>query len=171
LFVWRIVPAGTSSSDWKKPVRASLLETGFEREDKMFAVIKTGGKQYRVAANDRLQIEKLVGEAGETVTFSDVLMLGGDTPQIGAPLVAGASVTAEIVEHKRGRKVIVFKKRRRQNSRRKNGHRQDFTVVRITDIMGSGSNGSRSAVQAAPAQSPNESTSVSAEATPEGAQA
>ena len=104
----------------------------------MFAVIKTGGKQYRVAANDRLQLEKLPGEQGATVTFSDVLMLGGDAPQVGAPTVAGASVTAEIVEHKRGRKIIIFKKRRRQNSRRKNGHRQEFTIVRITDIIGAG---------------------------------
>jgi large subunit ribosomal protein L21 len=102
----------------------------------MFAVIKTGGKQYRVAANDTLQIDKLAGEAGESVTFSDVLMLGGDgEAKVGSPLVAGASVVAEIVEHGRGRKIIVFKKRRRQNSRRKNGHRQDFTVVRITEIL------------------------------------
>ena len=106
----------------------------------MFAVIKTGGKQYRVAANETLQVERLVGEAGETVTFSDVLMLGGDQPKVGAPLVGGASVLAEIVEHTRGRKIIVFKKRRRQNSRRRNGHRQDFTVVRITDILADASN-------------------------------
>ncbi|SER23857.1 LSU ribosomal protein L21P [Faunimonas pinastri] len=102
----------------------------------MFAVIKTGGKQYRVAANDTIQIEKLPGEAGETVTFGEVLMLGGEQPQVGAPLVQGASVAAEIVEHKRGRKIIIFKKRRRQNSRRKNGHRQDYTIVRITGIAG-----------------------------------
>jgi large subunit ribosomal protein L21 len=104
----------------------------------MFAVIKSGGKQYRVAANDRLQLEKLPGEQGSTVTFSDVLMLGGDAPQVGAPTVAGASVTAEILEHKRGRKIVIFKKRRRQNSRRKNGHRQEFTIVRITDILAAG---------------------------------
>jgi len=104
----------------------------------MFAVIKTGGKQYRVAANETLQVEKLSGAAGDAVTFPDVLMLGGDAPQVGAPLVAGASVRAEIVEHRRGRKVIIFKKRRRQNSRRKNGHRQDYTVVRITEILGEG---------------------------------
>ncbi len=104
----------------------------------MFAVIKTGGKQYRVAADEILQIEKLPGEAGETVTFSDVLMLGGDEPQVGLPLVSGASVLAEIVEHKRGRKIIIFKKRRRQNSRRRNGHRQDFTLVRITEILTDG---------------------------------
>jgi large subunit ribosomal protein L21 len=107
-----------------------------EREDKMFAVIRTGGKQYRVAANETLQIDKLAGDAGESVTFSDVLLLGGDgEAKVGSPLVAGASVVAEIVEHGRGRKIVVFKKRRRQNSRRKNGHRQDFTVVRITEIL------------------------------------
>ncbi len=104
----------------------------------MFAVIKTGGKQYRVAANETLEVEKLAGEAGETVTFGEVLMLGGDQPQVGAPLVEGASVLAEIVGQKRGRKIIVFKKRRRQNSRRRNGHRQDFTLVRITDILAAG---------------------------------
>jgi large subunit ribosomal protein L21 len=102
----------------------------------MFAVIRTGGKQYRVAANETLQIDKLAGDAGESVTFSDVLLLGGDgEAKVGSPLVAGASVVAEIVEHGRGRKIVVFKKRRRQNSRRKNGHRQDFTVVRITEIL------------------------------------
>ena len=102
----------------------------------MFAVIRTGGKQYRVAADETLQVDKLAGEAGESVTFSDVLLLGGDgEAKVGSPLVAGASVVAEIVEHGRGRKIIIFKKRRRQNSRRKNGHRQDFTVVRITEIL------------------------------------
>jgi large subunit ribosomal protein L21 len=102
----------------------------------MFAVIKSGGKQYRVAADQKLEVEKLPGEAGDAVTFSDVLMLGGDEPVIGAPFVGGASVSAEIVEQGRGRKVVIFKKRRRQNSRRKNGHRQDFTLVRVTDIIG-----------------------------------
>ncbi len=114
----------------------------------MFAVIKTGGKQYRVAADQTLQVEKLAGEAGETVTFSDVLMLGGDQPRVGAPLVTGAAVLGEIVEHKRGRKIIIFKKRRRQNSRRRNGHRQDFTVVRITDILADASQPSRPARRA-----------------------
>jgi large subunit ribosomal protein L21 len=117
------------------PPRRSRPRRGFEREDKMFAVIKTGGKQYRVAANETLQVEKLAGAAGDTVTFADVLMLGGDEPKLGAPLVSGAAVLAEIVEQKRGRKVIIFKKRRRQNSRRKNGHRQEFTLVRITEIV------------------------------------
>jgi large subunit ribosomal protein L21 len=105
-------------------------------EDEMFAVIRTGGKQYRVAADQTLTVERLAGEAGDTVTFGDVLMLGGDgEAKLGAPVVEGASVLAEIVEHRRGDKIIVFKKRRRQNSRRKRGHRQDFTVVRITDVL------------------------------------
>jgi len=105
----------------------------------MFAVIKTGGKQYRVAANDQITIEKLIGSAGETVAFEHVLMLSRDgVTTVGAPTVAGASVAAEIVEQGRGDKVISFKKRRRQNSKRKRGHRQDLTVVRITDILTDG---------------------------------
>ena len=104
----------------------------------MFAVIKTGGKQYRVVADETLQIAKLDGEVGEQVTFGEVVMLGGDKPTIGVPLVSDASVVGEIVEHGRGRKIIIFKKRRRQNSRRRNGHRQDYTLVRITDILAAG---------------------------------
>lgn len=105
----------------------------------MFAVIKTGGKQYRVATNDQITIEKLVGSAGETVAFEHVLMLSGDgTTSVGAPYVTGVSVAAEIVEQGRGDKVISFKKRRRQNSKRKRGHRQDLTIVRITDILTGG---------------------------------
>lgn len=105
----------------------------------MFAVIKTGGKQYRVAANDQITIEKLVGSAGETVAFEHVLMLSdGTSTTVGAPTVAGVSVAAEIVEQGRGDKVISFKKRRRQNSKRKRGHRQDLTVVRITEILTGG---------------------------------
>ena len=101
----------------------------------MFAVIKTGGKQYRVAANEKITVMRLDGEAGEKVTFGEVLMVGdGDNMQIGAPLVSGASVVGEIVEQERGPKVIAFKKRRRKNSKRKRGHRQDLTVVRITGI-------------------------------------
>jgi large subunit ribosomal protein L21 len=103
----------------------------------MYAVIKTGGKQYRVAANDTLVIEKLEGDAGATVEFNEVLMLGGDGgAKIGTPLVAGAKVTAEVVEQGRAKKVIAFKKRRRKNSRRKKGHRQEQTTVRIKDIVG-----------------------------------
>ncbi|MGQ3676179.1 50S ribosomal protein L21 [Xanthobacter sp. TB0139] len=103
----------------------------------MFAVIKTGGKQYRVAANDVLTLDKLEAEAGATVTFP-VLMLGGEEVAVGAPVVEGASVTAEVVEQTRGKKVIAFKKRRRQNSRRKRGFRAELTTVRITEISGLG---------------------------------
>ena len=97
----------------------------------MFAVIQTGGKQYKVAKDDVIRVEKLAGEAGEQVVLDQVLMVGD---KIGAPVVAGASVTATVVAQARGPKLIVFKKRRRQNSRRKNGHRQDLTILRITDI-------------------------------------
>ena len=97
----------------------------------MFAVIKTGGKQYRVAANDVLTVEKLEGEAGAKIEFTEVLMVG---TKIGAPVVAGAIVTAEVVEQGRAKKVIAFKKRRRQNSKRTRGHRQHQTTVRILDI-------------------------------------
>jgi large subunit ribosomal protein L21 len=97
----------------------------------MFAVIKTGGKQYRVASGDVIKVEKLEAEAGATVTLDQVLMAGD---KVGTPLVAGATVSAEVVAQDRGPKIIVFKKKRRQNYRRKNGHRQDLTVLRITDI-------------------------------------
>jgi len=97
----------------------------------MFAVIKTGGKQYRVVSGDVIKVEKLEGEAGSTIALDQVLMLG-DT--IGTPLVAGATVSAEVIAQDRGPKVIIFKKKRRQNYRRKNGHRQDLTVLRITEI-------------------------------------
>ncbi|HWV83545.1 MAG TPA: 50S ribosomal protein L21 [Hyphomicrobiaceae bacterium] len=102
----------------------------------MYAVIKTGGKQYRVAADDVLTVEKLEGEPGAKIEFGEVLMVGGDSVKIGAPLVSGALVKAEVVEQSRGPKVIAFKKRRRKNSRRKRGHRQDLTIVKITEIIG-----------------------------------
>ncbi|MFB7145510.1 50S ribosomal protein L21 [Agrobacterium deltaense] len=102
----------------------------------MFAVIKTGGKQYRVAADAVLTIEKLEAESGATVEFTEVLVVGeGADAKFGAPFVKGAIVKAEVVEHNRGKKVIAFKKRRRQNSKRSRGHRQHHTVVRITDIV------------------------------------
>src|SRR5215472_3151916 len=104
----------------------------------MFAVIKTGGKQYRVAADDLLKVEKIKGEPGEIVQFGEVLVVGGEPATIGAPTVEGASVAAEVVEQGRGPKVIAFKKRRRKNSRRKRGHRQEFTLVRITEILTDG---------------------------------
>ncbi|MCK8783482.1 50S ribosomal protein L21 [Roseomonas sp. NAR14] len=101
-----------------------------------FAVIRTGGKQYRVTPNGVLTVEKLEAEAGSTVTFHDVLALGGEAGlTVGAPTVPGASVTATVLEQKRGEKVIIFKKRRRQNSRRKNGHRQHLTVLRVAEIV------------------------------------
>jgi large subunit ribosomal protein L21 len=102
----------------------------------MYAVIKTGGKQYRVAADELLTIEKLAGDAGSKVEFTDVLMLGGSgDPKLGDAL-KGAKVIAEVVEQNRAPKVIAFKKRRRKNSRRKRGHRQHQTVVRIKEIVG-----------------------------------
>ena len=106
----------------------------------MYAVIKTGGKQYRVAADDVLTIEKVPGDAGAKVEFAEVLMIGGgsegDKLKLGAPFISGAKVLAELVEHTRGPKVISFKKRRRKNSRRKRGHRQDLSTVRIKSIVG-----------------------------------
>ena len=101
----------------------------------MFAVIQTGGKQYKVAQNDVITVERLAGEAGATIELADVLAVSdGATLRVGSPLVPGAKVTAEVVEQTRGPKIIIFKKRRRQNSRRKNGHRQDLTVLKITNL-------------------------------------
>jgi large subunit ribosomal protein L21 len=105
----------------------------------MFAVIRTGGKQYRVAKNDVIAVEKLAGEPGDAVQFHEVLMIGeGATVETGAPLLAGAAVSATVVEQTRSAKVIVFKKKRRHNYRRKKGHRQHQTLLRIEDISGAG---------------------------------
>jgi len=106
----------------------------------MFAVIRTGGKQYRVAKDDKIIVEKLTAEPGATVEFSDVLMIGGDgkAPRVGAPVVDKAAVFAEVLEQSRGDKIIVFKKNRRKNYRRKHGHRQDQTVLRILDVSPTG---------------------------------
>ena len=104
----------------------------------MFAVIKAGGKQYRVTAEDVIRIDGIDKEPGEIVEFGEVLMLGGDSPQVGLPTIAGATVAGEVVQHTRGAKVIAFKKRRRKNSRRKRGYRHDFTVIRITEILTDG---------------------------------
>jgi large subunit ribosomal protein L21 len=102
----------------------------------MYAVLKTGGKQYRVAKDDVLTVEKLAAEAGATVQFEEVLLLGGDDVTVGAPFVKGAAVTAEVLEQLRGPKVVSFKKRRRKHSsQRRRGHRQYLTRVRITDIL------------------------------------
>lgn len=122
-------------------------------ESDMYAVVKTGGKQYRVAANDIIEIERMPGETGEVVTLTEVLMVGdGANVSIGAPLVAGASVAGEIIEQARGDKIIVFKKRRRQNYRRKKGHRQLLTVLRVTEILTDGAkpSGAKPAAKNAP---------------------
>jgi large subunit ribosomal protein L21 len=111
----------------------------------MFAVIKTGGKQYRVAAEDVLKIEKVKGEPGEIIQLGDVLVVGGDNVTLGAPTVAGATVAAEVLEQGRGPKVIAFKKRRRKNSRRRRGHRQEFTMLRITEILTDGATPTKTA--------------------------
>jgi large subunit ribosomal protein L21 len=104
----------------------------------MFAVIKTGGRQYRVVPDDVLEIGKIAGDVGTIVQLGEVLVLGGDTPVLGGPTIAGASVAAEVLQHKRGPKVISFKKRRRKNSRRKRGYRDEITVLRITEILADG---------------------------------
>ena len=111
----------------------------------MFAVIKTGGKQYRVAADDKLKIEKVAGEPGDIIELGEVLVVGGDNLTLGNPTVAGATVAAEIVAQGRNDKVIAFKKRRRKNSRRKRGHRQEFTLIRITEILTGGAKPSKEA--------------------------
>jgi large subunit ribosomal protein L21 len=111
----------------------------------MFAVIKTGGKQYRVAADDKLKVEKIDGEPGQIIQFSEVLVVGSDPATLGTPTVAGASVAAEVIEQSRHPKVIAFKKRRRKNSRRKRGHRQEYTLVQITEILTGGAKPSKAA--------------------------
>src|SRR5579862_990480 len=141
----------------------------------MFAVIKTGGKQYRVAAEDVIKVERLKGDPGETISFGEVLVVGGDSVTLGAPMVAGATVAAEVVSQARGPKVIAFKKRRRKNSRRKRGHRQEFTLLRITEILTDGNKPGKtakpkaeSAPTAAEARAPAEVSAVPEE-TAEGA--
>jgi large subunit ribosomal protein L21 len=111
----------------------------------MFAVIKTGGKQYRVAADDVIQVDKVGGDPGQIIQFGEVLLVGGEQVTLGEPTVAGASVAAEVLEQGRGPKIIAFKKRRRKNSRRKRGHRQEFTRVRVTEILTDGAKPSKAA--------------------------
>ena len=112
----------------------------------MFAVIRTGGKQYRVAPNDIIEIERVAGEPGDIITLGEVLLLGGDSPKTGSPTIAGALVAAEVMEQSRGDKIIVFKKKRRKNYRRKKGHRQDLTLLRITEILTDGKKPSQTKV-------------------------
>ena len=123
----------------------------------MFAVIKTGGLQYRVAEDDVVRVGKLEGNVGEIVQIKDVMLLGGEKPQLGAPLISGASVAVEVLEQFRGDKVIAFKKRRRKNSRRKRGHRQDFTLVRISEILTDGASPTKKA-KGKPAPKPKAET-------------
>ena len=100
----------------------------------MFAIVKTGGKQYRVGVGDQITVERLEGDVGAAISLDQVLAVGGDAPKIGTPVVAGALVTAKIVQQARGTKIIVFKKKRRKNYRRKRGHRQELTVLKIEEI-------------------------------------
>src|SRR4051812_40527665 len=132
-------PTGRSRSGI---IRAPETNT---RTRTMFAVIRTGGKQYRVAADDVLEIGKIKGDPGEIVQLGDVLVVGGDAVTLGAPTVAGASVAAEVLEQGRGPKIIAFKKRRRKNSRRRRGHRQEFTLLRITEILTDGAKPTKTA--------------------------
>lgn len=134
----------------------------------MFAVFKTGGKQYRVAAEDVLKVDKVKGEPGEIVEFGEVLAVGGDSLTVGTPTVAGATVAAEVLDQARGPKIIAFKKRRRKNSRRKRGHRQEFTLVRITEILTEGKKANKTPPprpRRAPAPSPAAAEGESATAT------
>jgi large subunit ribosomal protein L21 len=131
----------------------------------MFAVIRAGGKQYRVAAEDVIRIDRVVGEPGEVIEFGEVLLLGGDTPQIGAPTISGATVAGEVLQHTRGDKVIAFKKRRRKNSRRKRGYRHEFSVIRITEILTDGAKPSKTP-PARPKREPKAKPEGEAEAKP-----
>lgn len=130
----------------------------------MFAVFKTGGKQYRVAAEDVLKVARLKGELGEIVEFGEVLVVGGDSVTLGAPMVAGATVAAEVLDHARGPKIIAFKKRRRKNSRRKRGFREEFTLIRITEILTDGKQANKTA-QPRPKRAPAPTAEAGAEAT------
>ena len=134
----------------------------------MFAVIRTGGKQYRVAPNDIIEIEKIAGEPGDIVELADVILLGGEGgPKTGSPTIAGASVAAEVVEQKRADKIIVFKKKRRQGYRRTAGHRQMLTSVRITEILTDGKKPSKAAAKPAPKKAEAKPVEKKAAAKPE----
>jgi large subunit ribosomal protein L21 len=155
------------------PRRASRAGTE-QKGQKMFAVIKTGGKQYRVAADQVLEIGRVAGEIGDIVEIGHVLAHGnGDDVTIGAPLVSGASVSAEIIDQNRAEKVIAFKKRRRQNSRRKRGHRQLLTTVRISEILLDGAKPSKKASEkkAAKAEAGDETPKAAKKAAPKKAAA
>ena len=117
----------------------------------MFAVIRTGGKQYRVAPNDIIEIEKIAGQPGDIIELAEVILLGGDGgPKTGSPTIAGALVAAEVIEQRRADKITVFKKKRRANYRRKKGHRQELTALRITEILTDGKKPSKQAAKPEP---------------------
>jgi large subunit ribosomal protein L21 len=130
----------------------------------MFAVIKTGGKQYRVAAQDMLKVDRLKGEPGEIVQFGEVLLMGGDSVTMGSPTITGASVAAEVLEQGRGPKIIAFKKRRRKNSRRKRGFRAEYTLVRITEILTDGATPTMTASVRRPNRKPEPKVVAAADA-------
>ena len=132
----------------------------------MFAVIKTGGKQYRVAAEDVIRIDKVKGDPGEIIEFGEVLVVSGDNVSLGTPTIAGASVAAEVIEQGRGPKIIAFKKRRRKNSRRKRGHRQEFTLLRVTEILTDGARPSKTAPSRQKAKSASEESGSAPEPQP-----
>jgi large subunit ribosomal protein L21 len=136
----------------------------------MFAVIRTGGKQYRVAPNDIIEIEKIAGKPGDIVELAEVILLGGDgAPKTGSPTIAGAMVAAEVIEQKRGEKIIAFKKERRSNYRRKRGHRQELTALRITEILTDGKKPSEAAPKPQPKKAekrPEPKVEAKAEAKP-----
>jgi large subunit ribosomal protein L21 len=137
-------PFKTHKNTRLKEAGPAPSEIGNEHEDrKMFAVIKAGGKQYRVAPEDVIRIDRVSGAPGEIVEFGEVLVLGGDAPQLGTPTISGATVAGEVLQHTRGDKVIAFKKRRRKNSRRKRGYRHEFSVIRITEILTDGAKPSK----------------------------
>jgi large subunit ribosomal protein L21 len=117
----------------------------------MFAVIRTGGKQYRVAPNDIIEIEKIAGKPGDIIELAEVILLGGEGgPKTGSPTIAGALVAAEVIEQRRADKITVFKKKRRANYRRKKGHRQELTALRITEILTDGKKPSKQAAKSEP---------------------
>jgi large subunit ribosomal protein L21 len=134
----------------------------------MFAVIRTGGKQYRVAPNDIIEIERIAAEPGDIVELGEVLLLGGGDggPQAGKPLIAGALVAAEVVEQGRGEKIIVFKKKRRKNYRRTKGHRQLLTTLRITEILTDGKKPSKAAAKPEPKKAKKKPVEVKADKKP-----
>lgn len=129
----------------------------------MFAVIRTGGKQYRVAPNDIIEVERIAGKPGEIIELAEVLLLGGDSPKTGNPTIAGALVAAEVLEQTRGDKVIVFKKKRRKNYRRKKGHRQELTALRITEILTDGKKPSKVAAKPEPKKAEKKPEAAKAE--------